>query len=38
VFKVPAIERKEDEFEVGVCEENVARTGAENDLGTNSMF
>jgi len=37
VFKVThfnsAIERKEDEFEVGVCEENVARTGAENDLG-----
>jgi len=36
VFKVPAMERKDDEFEVGVCAENVARTGgAENDLGSN---
>jgi hypothetical protein len=39
VFKVPAIEREEDEFEVGMCEENLelvfSRTGVENDLGSN---
>ena len=38
VFKVPAIERNEDEFDVGVADENVAGTGAENHLFMTGAF
>ena len=38
MFKVPEIERKDDEFDVGVSEENVAKAGAENHLFMTGVF